>query len=87
MQNVIVTGGSGFIGHHLVDRLLKLRKRVVIIDNLSNFGSSKGYNDRSSEITKISFYKEDIRNGSSLADIFKQEEPDCCIHLAKDKCY
>ena len=49
MQNVIVTGGSGFIGHHLVNRLLKLRKRVAIIDNLSNFGSSKGYNDRSSE--------------------------------------
>lgn len=82
MQNVIVTGGSGFIGHHLVNRLLKLRKRVAIVDNLSNFGSSKGYNNRSSENTKISFYKEDIRNGNSLSDIFKQEQPDCCIHLA-----
>ena len=71
-----------FIGHHLLNKLLKCKK-IAIVDNLSNFDSSKGYNDRSGEITKITFYKEDIRNGSSLADIFKQEQPDCCIHLAQ----
>lgn len=83
MQNVIVTGGSGFIGHHLVNRLLELRKRVTIIDNLSGLGAGKESNDKSGgENTKVSFYKEDIRNGNSLAEIFKQEKPDCCIHLA-----
>ena len=51
-KNYLVTGGAGFIGRHLVDRLVKLKKNVKVIDNLStgqlsNLKFSKG---------KIKFY-------------------------------
>ena len=35
MDNILVTGGAGYIGSHIVERLVRLRKRVFIIDNLS----------------------------------------------------
>lgn len=71
-----MTGGVGFIGNHLVKKLLQ-DYRVVIIDNLST--------GRSSNIPKYQnaiFYKEDIRNKETISDIVKQEKIDTCIHLA-----
>ena len=35
-MNIIVTGGAGFIGSHLVDRLIQEGHRVLVIDNLSS---------------------------------------------------
>ena len=34
MNNVLVTGGAGYIGSHIVEQLLKTKARIVIIDNL-----------------------------------------------------
>ena len=34
-MRTVVIGGAGFIGHHLVNELLKLNKEVIVIDNLS----------------------------------------------------
>jgi UDP-glucose 4-epimerase len=39
MYNVLVTGGAGFIGHHLIKRLSSLDCKITIIDNLSNANS------------------------------------------------
>ena len=36
MARILVTGGCGFLGSHLVDQLIKLNHNVIIIDNLSN---------------------------------------------------
>ena len=41
MNKVIVTGGAGFIGSHLCDRLLKEGKEVICIDNLNPYYSPK----------------------------------------------
>jgi UDP-glucose 4-epimerase len=77
MNRVLVTGGAGFIGHHVLGRLSLLNCHVVVIDNLSNRNENYSFSD-----TNISFYKEDIRNKDNISDIFKQERIDTCIHLA-----
>jgi UDP-glucose 4-epimerase len=56
MHKVLVTGGAGFIGSHLVEELVKRGFKVVVIDNLST-GSIKNL---SHVINKISFYEDDI---------------------------
>jgi UDP-glucose 4-epimerase len=84
VYKVLVTGGAGFIGHHLVKRLLSQRNyKIIVIDNLSN--GNKNFLDSSnrSSSNKFSFYKEDIRNKKSILDIFNHEGIiDTCIHLA-----
>lgn len=79
MHNVLITGGAGFIGHHLVKRLLQEHNwKITIIDNLSN-GDISNLNLQSD---KMKFYLEDIRNGSVISDIVQKESIDTCIHLA-----
>ena len=42
MKNVLVTGGAGFIGGHLVDKLVSMGKNVFVVDNESS-SSADGY--------------------------------------------
>jgi len=73
-KTALVTGGAGFIGSHLVDRLLALEYRVVIIDNLSS-GKLKYLNPAAT------FHHSDITQ-SSVNDVFQREQPDLVFHLA-----
>ena len=62
MSKVLVTGGAGFIGSHLVDELLKLGHEVVVIDNLTT-----GKEDNISHIrSEIEFIKGDIRDSETI---------------------
>jgi len=87
-KSIVVTGGLGFIGHHLVKTLIAQDRKVTVIDNLSNpnanFVKDLGLKPNSSRSfkNKISFYAEDIRNKETISDIIKQEKCDICIHLA-----
>jgi len=73
-MKVLVTGGAGFIGSHIVDSLIEAGNQVVVIDNLSS-GKLENVNPRAV------FYKADIRDG--LVDgIFESERPDAVCHLA-----
>jgi UDP-glucose 4-epimerase len=74
MKKVLVTGGAGFIGSHLVDKLIAIGHRVVVIDNLST-GKRKNLNP------KAKFYKLNIRS-PKIASIFKKEKPDVLFHFA-----
>ena len=58
MDHILVTGGAGFIGQHLLKRLAQLDCKVTLIDNLSNGNANF-------QIDNISFHKEDIRNKES----------------------
>jgi len=73
-MKAIVTGGAGFIGSHLVDRLLKEKNQVLIIDDLS---TGKGNNLNA----KAQFLKLDIRD-KTIDNIFLSFKPDYVFHLA-----
>lgn len=73
-MNILVTGGAGFIGSHLCDRLVRDGHIVTIVDNLTS-GSLNNINPG----TK--FYKVDLRS-PALEYVFEQERPELVIHLA-----
>ena len=75
-KTVLVTGGAGFIGSHLVDRLVSKKYKVIVLDNLKS-GSKKNL---ASSIKKIKFIKKDIRNYQALEKYFKKV--DIVFHLA-----
>jgi UDP-glucose 4-epimerase len=74
MGKIIVTGGAGFIGSHIVDALISRGHRVVVVDNLSR-GKKENVNP------KAKFYKVDIRD-KKIESIFKKEKPDFVFHYA-----
>ncbi len=79
-KRVLVTGGAGFIGSHLVDRLLlDGAKEVVIVDNLF-LGSEE--NIKSALNKGAVFYNEDIEYKESLEYIFEQHTIDIVFNLA-----
>ncbi|MFA5165748.1 MAG: NAD-dependent epimerase/dehydratase family protein [Candidatus Paceibacterota bacterium] len=71
---VLVTGGAGFIGSHLVDCLVSDGYKVAVIDNLST-GNRKNLNPRAK------FYKLDIAN-KKVDEVFHREKPEIVFHLA-----
>lgn len=86
-MRVLITGGAGFIGHHLVKKLLlsTAENEIVIIDNLSNRKNNNLLETiiKNSRHTNITFYREDILNKDIVSDIFKHERTiDVCVHLA-----
>ncbi|MBQ7229283.1 MAG: SDR family NAD(P)-dependent oxidoreductase, partial [Oscillospiraceae bacterium] len=81
-MNVLVTGGSGYIGSHTCVELLNEGYGVVVIDNLCN--SNPKSLDRVREITgkDLRFYEGDVRDEALLRKIFAENEIGCVIHFA-----
>ena len=74
-QYILITGGTGFIGSHIVDELIYSNYNIIIVDNLSN-----------STIENINknavFYKIDIKDNKKLEAIFLKYKIIVIIHLA-----
>lgn len=75
MTEVLVTGGAGFIGSHLQDRLLEQGHAVTVVDNLRT-GKRDHINKRAT------FYRVDIRDRDRLGKVMKDVRPQIVFHLA-----
>ncbi|MBY6839370.1 NAD-dependent epimerase/dehydratase family protein, partial [Clostridium botulinum] len=73
-MKVLVSGGAGFIGSNLVDKLINLGHNVCIIDNLST-GNINNVNK------KAQLYINDILD-PNVSKIFEKEKFDIVYHLA-----
>jgi UDP-glucose 4-epimerase len=82
MQNILVTGGTGYIGSHTVLELLNSGFNVVVMDNLSN--SNKASLKRVEQITgkNIGFYQLDLLDKEGLKTLFNENKFDAVIHFA-----
>lgn len=74
MAKIVVTGGAGFIGSHIVDRLLAEGNRVDVIDDLSS-GSESNLSP------KAGLHKLDIRS-EEARNFLKSHKPDIVVHAA-----
>ena len=81
-MNILVTGGTGFIGSNTVLKLIEANHDVVIVDNLYN--SNIDVLDKIENITGIKpkFYLVDILDKDKLEEVFKENNFDAVIHFA-----
>ena len=84
-MNLLVTGGAGFIGSHLVEHLLLKNHKVVCIDNFNNY-YDPAIKWRNIENVKsnpnYTLLEDDIVNTESITNIFKSYQFDIIVHLA-----
>ena len=75
MKNILVTGGAGYIGSHIIELLIKNNFNAFIIDNLST-GHKKLINK------KAKFFKVDLNEFYKIGKIIKKYNIDSIMHLA-----
>ena len=81
-MNILVTGGSGFIGSHTLIELITEGHAVAVVDNLSNSNPEALRRVESITGQAVPFYKVDIRDREGLSRVFALHNFDCCIHFA-----
>lgn len=82
-MKILVTGGAGFIGSHLINLLLNKNYKVVNLDKLTYAGNLENLSECRNNQNYL-FYQLDICNGFELERIFEQEQPDAVFHLAAE---
>ena len=82
---ILVTGGAGFIGSHLVERLLAGGRRVVVLDNFDGFYDPQIKRHNLSEALQhpdCRLVEGDIRDSDGLDELFRSESLEAVVHLA-----
>jgi len=81
-MNILVTGGLGYIGSHVVIELVKNGFRVDILDNLSNSHITTLEKLREFTNSDIQFHNVDLRNLTKVKNVFSSKQFDAVIHFA-----
>jgi UDP-glucuronate 4-epimerase len=82
---ILVTGGAGFIGSHVCERLLREGHKVSVIDDLNDFYSPEAKLANLEAIRQcgpLAFYRGDITDRAAVAEVFEENRPEAVIHLA-----
>ncbi len=85
MSTYFITGGAGFIGSSLSERLIKEGQKVVTIDNFCDFYNPKIKENNIKELEKnknFKIYRADIREKNIIKKIFDENDIDIVVHLA-----
>ena len=86
MENILITGSSGFIGYHLTKRLLEDGNyKVIGIDNMNDYYDTELKQSRLKELSKyknFEFYNLDIENKEDIELVFKNNKPKIVVNLA-----
>ena len=87
-MNILVTGGLGLIGHHVVKRLQDQGHIVSIMDTQTNYGiipqAEIHYlmNERITHLDLSGYYNSDICDSETVNKVFNREQPEIVIHMA-----
>jgi UDP-glucuronate 4-epimerase len=84
-MKVLVTGGAGFIGSHVCQRLIERGDDIIVLDNCNDFydpGIKARNVERIRETGEFPFYCKDLLDRKALEAIFESHRPDRIIHLA-----
>lgn len=85
MKTYFITGGAGFIGSSLTEKLLKENNKVIAIDNFCDFYSPKIKEKNIREFEQnenYKIYRKDIRDRQAIKEIFDENNIDVVMHLA-----
>jgi UDP-glucose 4-epimerase len=77
-RRVLVTGGAGFIGSHVVRALLSEGNQVAVVDDFS-VGRTEFLPEAD---PRLSIVRADVRNGAALVESFERHRPEVVVHLA-----
>ncbi len=82
-MKLLVTGGAGFIGSHLVEKLLADGHQVAILDDFNDFYDPQIKRQNIAAVAdQITVHHADLRDARAVNDVFHREEIDTVIHLA-----
>ncbi len=85
MEKILITGGAGFIGSSLAERLVEKKFRVIVIDNFNTLYSPVLKRLNLSNLEKSELFtliESDITDRVSLEALFKKEKPSVVVHIA-----
>jgi UDP-glucuronate 4-epimerase len=82
-MRILVTGGAGFIGSHLVEKLLAARHEVVILDDFNDFYDPQiKHANIAGFVSDVTVCHVDLRDSESVRTLFHRDKVDAIVHLA-----